>query len=167
MLRFFSCRLFLIAVFLTIPVILQAQDEKMGEHKSGHILKVPTELKWVDGPPSLPKGVKVAMLEGDMAKAGPFTARAKFPANYKIPPHFHPGVEHVTVLSGSFYMGMGDVYDESKATKLPVGGFAAMEPETHHFAFSKEETEIQLHAIGPWGITYINAADDPRNMSNK
>jgi hypothetical protein len=163
---FFSRCLFLIGLFLAVPVILQAQEEKMGEHKSTHIIHLPTDLTWVDGPVSLPKGAKIAMLEGDM-KSGPFTVRAKIPANYKIPPHFHPGVEHVTVISGSCYMGIGDVFDESKATKLVVGGFAAMEVGTHHFFFTKEGCEIQLHGIGPWGITYLNPADDPRNMTNK
>ena len=96
---FFTLRLFLIGLFLTIPVVLHAQDEKMGEHRTTHIMLIPGNLTWVDGPVSLPKGAKVAMLEGDM-KSGPFTIRAKIPANYKIPPHFHPGVEHVTVISG-------------------------------------------------------------------
>ncbi len=164
---FLYLRFFLMGLFLTIPVILQAQEKEMGEHKTTHIMHVPTDLKWVDGPASLPKGIKVAVLEGDMSKPGPFTVRIKAPANYKISPHFHPAVEHVTVISGSFYMGLGDVFEESKATKLPVGGFAVMEIGTRHFAFTKEETEIQLHGIGPWGITYVNAADDPRNVTNK
>ncbi len=158
-------RLFLIGLFLAIPFVIQAQENEMGEHKPTHIMHVPQDLKWVDGPASLPKGVKVAVLEGDLTKSGPFTFRAKFPANYKIPPHFHPGVEHVTVISGTFYMGLGDEFDEGTATKLPQGGFAAMEIGTHHFAFTKEETEVQVHSIGPWGITYVNSADDPRNAT--
>jgi len=164
---FFSFRLFLIGLFLAIPVILQAQEKEMGEHKTTHIMHVPTDLTWVDGPASIPKGAKIAILEGDPTKPGPFTFRVKFPANYKVPPHFHPGLEHVTVLSGSLNMGLGDVFDESKATKLPVGGFSVMEVGTRHFAFTKEETVIQLHSIGPWGITYVNPADDPRNVTNK
>jgi anti-sigma factor ChrR (cupin superfamily) len=123
-------------------------NEKMGEHKATHVMHVPTDLTWMEGPPSLPKGVKIAILEGDMSKPGPFTARAKLPANYKIPPHFHPGVEHVTVLSGAFYMGLGDAFDESKATKLPVGGFAAMEIGTHHFPQRRAEL---VHSIVIWG----------------
>ena len=166
----FSSRLFFIGLFLILPaVLIQAQekmDDKMSEHPK-HIMHMPSDLKWADGPASLPMGVKVAILEGDMTKPGPFTVRIKFPANYKISPHWHPAVEHVTVLSGSFYMGLGDVFEESKATKIPLGGFAAMEKETHHFAFAKEEAEIQLHGIGPWGITYVNPADDPRNKTNQ
>jgi quercetin dioxygenase-like cupin family protein len=163
----FYLRSFFVIIFLSIPLI-QAQEkmeEKMGEHKTTHVMHVPTDLTWVDGPASLPHGAKVAMLEGDMSKPAPFTVRAKIPANYKIPPHFHPGVEHVTVLSGSCYMGVGDILDESMATKLPVGGFSALEIGTHHYFFTKEECEIQIHGVGPWGITYINPKDDPRNKA--
>ncbi len=163
---FFSLRLFFVILFLSISLI-QAQekmDEKMGEHPK-HVMHMPTDLIWADGPASLPVGIKVAVLEGDMTKPGSFTVRVKFPANYKILPHFHPAAEHITVLSGSFNMGLGEVFDESKATQIPSGGFAVMETGTRHFAFTKEETEIQLHGIGPWGITYVNPKDDPRNKA--
>lgn len=167
MLNYFSLRLFLVGLTLIVPAsLLQAQEkttEKAVEHQTDHIMLVPTDLTWKDGPASLPKGVKSTVLEGDPTKAGPFTMQLKLPANYKVPPHFHPAIEHVTVLSGSFHMGVGEVFDESKATKLPVGGFAVMSIGTRHFAFTKEEATIQLHGIGPWGITYVNPADDPRN----
>lgn len=127
---------------------------------------VPADLTWVDGPASLPKGVKSAVIEGDPTKAGPFTMRVKLPANYTIPPHWHPAIEHVTVLFGSFYMGLGETFDESKAGKLPVGGFAVMAIGTRHFAFTKdEEAIIQLHGLGPWGINYVNPNDDPRKKT--
>jgi quercetin dioxygenase-like cupin family protein len=161
----FSFRLFCL-IFFIVPISLFRAQEKMDEHQSSHITHIPTDLKWTDGPASLPAGIKIAVLEGDLTKPGPFTFRVKFPANYRIPPHFHPGVEHVTVLNGSFYMGFGDAFDESKATQLPAGGFAAMQIGTHHYAFTKGETEIQIHSIGPWGITYVNSMDDPRNKSN-
>lgn len=159
-------RLFLIGFTLLVPAsLLQAQEkanEKAVDHQADHIMLLPTNLTWTDGPASLPKGIKSTVLEGDPRKAGLFTMRIKLPANYKIPPHWHPAIEHVTVLSGSFYMGLGEVFDESKATKLPVGGFTAMEIGTRHFAFTKEAATIQLHGIGPWGITYVNPTDDPR-----
>jgi len=124
---------------------------------------VPTNLTWKDGPGSLPKGAKVAVLEGDPAKAGPFTLRFNLPSNYKIPPHWHPAVEHVTVISGTFSMGLGETFDETKASQLPVGGFAVMEIGTRHFAFTKENgATVQLHGVGPWGINYVNPEDDPR-----
>jgi hypothetical protein len=123
----------------------------------------PKDIKWVNGPDALPKGAKVAVLEGDPAMEGPFTLRLKLPANYRIPPHWHPVIEHITVLSGTFYVGMGDKLDPKQATALPVNSFAYMAPEMHHFAFTKGEVIIQLHGMGPWAITYIDPNDDPRN----
>lgn len=120
------------------------------------------QLQWVDVP-SLPAGAKIAVLEGRMNAAEPFTARLRLPANYRIPPHWHPAIEHVTVLSGIFHMGHGEAFDGARATALPRGGFAVMQARTPHFAFTTNEpAEIQLHGVGPWGVTYINAQDDPR-----
>ena len=121
------------------------------------------DLKWMDGPPGLPPGAKFAVLNGDPSKEGLFTIRAILPANYKIPAHWHPTVENVTVLEGTFYMGMGEKLDEAKATPLSAGGFTALPAKTGHFAFSKDGAVIQVHATGPFAITYYNAADDPRN----
>ena len=130
--------------------------------KSAHVMVTPGDLKWTDGPPSLAAGSKAAVIEGDPKNPGLFTMRLKLPADYKIPPHWHPADEHVTVISGTFNMGMGDKFDASKGNALPVGSFAVMPAKTNHFAFTKEETVIQLHGMGPWGITYVNPADDPR-----
>jgi len=90
--------------------------------------------------------------------------RLKLPAEYVIAPHTHPAVEHVTVISGSLYMGMGDTVDKAASTRLPAGGFAVMPIGVQHYAWTAEATTIQLHGIGPWGITYVNPADDPRNQ---
>jgi uncharacterized protein (TIGR02246 family) len=119
-------------------------------------------LEWRDGPPSLPPGAKFAVLEGDPAKAGPFTFRLRFPNGYRVPPHFHPVIEHVTVLSGALSIGQGERWDDSKLVRLEPGGFMHMPPGTRHFALATGETVIQLHSIGPWGVTYVNPADDPR-----
>lgn len=98
-----------------------------------------------------------------MNEAVPFTARLKLPAGYRIPAHWHPATERITVLSGTFYMGMGDVLDTARGIAVPTGGFAVMHPKTPHFAYTTNEAvELQLHSTGPWGVTYINAADDPR-----
>ena len=127
------------------------------------ILITPDDVKWVDAPPSLPPGAKVAAIFGDSKKEGPFTMRAKLPANYKVPPHFHPDTETVTVLSGAFYASMGDVFDAAKGKAMPVGSFLALPAKTPHFAYTKEETVIQVSAHGPWTLNYVNPADDPRN----
>jgi len=130
---------------------------------SAHVMLGPDECVWHDGPASLPPGVKIAMLEGDLVSKGPFTLRAIMPAGYRVPAHFHPADEHVTVLSGSLHMGFGDKLDTSQGRRLPTGGFAVMPAGVHHFAWTDEKTEIQIHGVGPWGITYIDPATDPRN----
>jgi quercetin dioxygenase-like cupin family protein len=127
-----------------------------------HSMVTPADLKWGDVP-SLPSGAKVALIEGPMNEAVPFIVHLKFPDGYKIPAHWHPAIEHVTVLAGTFNMGSGEVLDQSKTMALKPGSVAIMPAKTAHFAWTEGETTIQLHGIGPWGITYVNAADDPRN----
>jgi quercetin dioxygenase-like cupin family protein len=132
------------------------------EPSHAHIMVTPTAAKWVPVPPSLPAGAQVAMLEGDPAKPGAFTLRIKMPDGYRIPPHYHPADEHVTVIEGTFVMGVGEKFDESAGRPLGVGSFAMMPTGTRHFAWTKGATIIQLHGVGPWGITYVNPSDDPR-----
>lgn len=127
-----------------------------------HVMVSPGDLQWSDGPPSLPAGAKFAVIEGDPKNAGLFTMRLKLPPNYRIPAHWHPADEHVTVLTGTFHMGIGDKLDVTKGRGLGVGSFAVMPAKARHFAWADEETVIQLHGLGPWGINYVNPADDPR-----
>jgi quercetin dioxygenase-like cupin family protein len=120
------------------------------------------EVKWGAGPPSLPSGAKAAVLEGDPTKAGLFTMRLSLPDGYQIKPHTHPAFEHITVISGTFNLGMGEKFDTTKGKALETGAFAYLAPKTNHYAWSKGETVIQLHGEGPWQINYLNPADDPR-----
>jgi len=131
--------------------------------QEGPVLVSPDDVKWGEGSPALPPGSKMAVIFGDPKNAGPFTLRIKLPANYKISPHFHPDTETVTVLSGTFHVSMGDTFDASKVKALGVGSFAALPAKSPHFAMTKEETLIQVTAVGPWTLTYVNPADDPRN----
>lgn len=128
---------------------------------AAHMMVMPAELKWADVP-SLPPGAKIAIMEGPLSEAVPFTARLKLPANYMIPAHWHPAIEHVTVISGTFNMGAGDKLDKAKTQALKAGSFAVMQPKTNHFGWTRKETIIQIHGMGPWGITYVDPADDPR-----
>jgi hypothetical protein len=91
--------------------------------------------------------------------------RIMVPATYRIAPHHHPADEHVTVISGDFALGMGETFVESALETLPVGGFAMMKTGTRHFASSANGAVVQLHGMGPWGLTYVNPADDPRNAT--
>lgn len=146
----------LLAILAAAPLVA-AQDAP--------VLLQPADVKWEEGPPALPPGAKVAVIHGDLKKAGPFTMRVKIPADYKVPPHFHPDTETVTVISGTFYASMGDTFDASKAKAMPAGSFLALPPQSPHFVYAKEETVIQVSATGPWAITYVNPAEDPRNKA--
>ena len=130
---------------------------------SDHMMATPDELKWVDIP-SLPPGAKLAVIEGPINQPGPVTFRLKLPANYQIPAHWHPAIEHVTVISGTFNMGTGDKLDQAKTKALTAGSVAIMQPKTNHFGWTKDETIVQVHGVGPWGVTYVNPADDPRKQ---
>ncbi len=126
-----------------------------------HMMVVPKDLKWADHP-ALPPGAKIAVIQGPLNEAVPYTVRLKFPADYKIPAHWHPGIEHVTVISGTLNIGTGDKLDRSKTKPLSAGSFAFMQPKTNHFVWTKGETIIQSHGVGPSAINYVNPADDPR-----
>jgi quercetin dioxygenase-like cupin family protein len=129
------------------------------------IVALPNQVSWGPAPAALPSGAKAAVLEGNPSEAGPFTMRVLLPTGYRIPPHYHPATEHVTVLHGTFKVGMGEKFDGSAMTALPTGTFASLEPGTRHFAEAQGETIVQLHGVGPWGISYVNPADDPRQAT--
>lgn len=121
----------------------------------------PHEMKWMDAPPTLPKGAKVTVLMGDPFKPGPFVMRLQAPANYKIPPHWHSQAEELTVVSGTLYLGMGDQMKTKGAHALPAGSFHFLPAKEHHYAYSKGPAVVQINGDGPFDINYLNAADDP------
>jgi quercetin dioxygenase-like cupin family protein len=123
----------------------------------------PETIEWKPGPPSLPTGAKMAVLEGDPTKEGPFVMRLQAPAGYHIAPHTHPKTERVTVISGTMLLAMGDNLDRSAAKTLNAGTYAFWPAGMKHTAWFDSPTVIQLHGIGPWQINYVNPADDPRN----
>src|SRR6478736_2339756 len=125
-----------------------------------HIAMAPADIKWGDPPPVFNKGAKFAVLVGDPGKAGYYAVRMKMPAGYKIMPHWHPTDENVTVISGSFAIGMGDKMD-MKAKAMPAGSFFSMPAKMHHFAIAKKESIVEVSGLGPFTLTYINPADDP------
>jgi len=126
-----------------------------------HHMMSAAELKWAPSP-ALPAGAQIAVIQGPLNEAVPFIARVKFPANAKVPAHWHSAIEHVTVLSGLMHMGTGDKLDTAKTRAFGPGGVTIMQPGTRHFAWFPEETIIQLHGVGPWTVTYVDPADDPR-----
>jgi quercetin dioxygenase-like cupin family protein len=129
-----------------------------------HAIVTPTTIKWLNFPIGGP-GVKAAVIAGDPDKPGPFVLRIKSPARTRVAPHWHPGDEHVTVLSGTFAVGMGDVFDWKRLTVLPAGSYALLPREMHHFAISKTATVVQVHGMGPFQVNFVNPADDPRKKT--
>lgn len=121
----------------------------------------PEEIKWGPAPPVLPAGAGLAVLAGDPAGTGPVTLRLKMPAGYRIPPHWHPTDERVTVISGTLGIGMGDKLDKKHAKVLKAGGYAVAPANMHHFAWTKTGAVVQVDLMGPFQITYVNPADDP------
>lgn len=147
-------------VFATSPAS-SAEATAKGKHA---IVQRANEVQWSAGPASLPPGAEVAVLEGDPAKDGMFTMRLKVPSGYRIPPHTHPKIERVTVLVGEVGLGMGPGFDESKLERMPAGSFFVLQPGMPHFVQATAQTVVQLNAVGPWAIKYVNASDDPRNQ---
>ena len=125
----------------------------------------PAEIKWGKGPASLPAGAQMSVLEGNPPKEGPFVFRVKAPDGYRIPPHTHPKVERVTVIAGTFNIGMGEKFDQSATRAMPVGTYGHWAPGMKHFVWVKGETIVQFHGIGPWSTQYVNPKDDPRNQT--
>src|SRR5687768_9013446 len=153
-------RTFLAVLYLfALPALAIAAD-----HGEGITLNVPSKMTWKDGPPSLPKGAQIAVLEGDPAKEGPFVFRVKVPDGYRIPSHTHPKMERVTVIQGTFNIGMGEKFDKDATKPMPAGSYGYWKEGMAHFVWTKGETVAQFHGMGPWSIKYLNPADDPRNQ---
>lgn len=129
----------------------------------GMRLFLPTEVAWKEGPESLPKGTKVAVLEGDPSQPGLFTMRLWFPDGFEVPPHWHTQVEHVSVISGTLHIGMGEKFDRAATRAMPAGSFGYWPAQMKHYGWAQGDTILQLYGAGPWAITYVNAADDPRH----
>jgi quercetin dioxygenase-like cupin family protein len=118
-------------------------------------------VKWGRAPAVFPAGAKMAVMQGDPSKAQLFTVRLDMPKGYRIAPHFHPTDEHITIISGDLIVGMGDKVDTKNAMTLTRGGFATAPARAHHYAIAKTHTIVQVHAMGPFQLTYVNSADDP------
>lgn len=119
------------------------------------------EPKWGPAPAVFPSGAKMAVLQGDPSKSGLFIIRLDMPDGYTIAPHWHPTDEHVTVIKGTFLVGMGDHIDPAKMLSLPAGGFITAGATMHHYARAKGHAVVQVSAMGPFALTYVNPSDDP------
>lgn len=156
-----------VVVFFFVAVASLIAAEPSHEAMKGASLYPVDKIDWKAGPPSLPPGASIAVLEGDPAKEGPFVFRVKVPDGYRIPPHTHPKTERVTVIAGTFNIGMGDTFDAEKTQAMPTGTYGHWPVGMHHFVWTKGETIVQFHGDGPWSINYLNPADDPRNATSR
>jgi hypothetical protein len=137
----------------------------VAQEKAQHTIVNASDVKFTPGPAGLPAGAEFMVLEGDPSKAGvPFSIRAKMPDGYRVPPHWHPTDENIVVLSGAVLFGMGDKTD-MKPHAVPAGGFVKMPARMVHSATARGETIIHVYGVGPFDITYVNPADDPRKKT--
>jgi len=129
---------------------------------SQHVMVPPSAITFMDGPPGLPAGAQFAVVSGDPSQPQPFVIRARVPAGYRIAAHWHPTAENLTILSGTVALGMGEQFDESGLMDLGPGGYATMPAEMRHYFLARSAATFQVHGMGPFAITYVNPADDPR-----
>ncbi|AMA57218.1 cupin domain-containing protein [Bradyrhizobium sp. CCGE-LA001] len=156
-----SFKLLAALVVLVIPLgsprTLQAQDQS-----PAYARIMPADLKW-NPIASMPKGAQIAVLHGNPAKPGLFTIRLKLPANFRLPVHSHPDERVRTIISGTYYSAIGDKAESSKLLAFPPGTFSHVPPKVWQFAETRDEEVIfQITGVGPTGIDYLNATDDPR-----
>ena len=151
-------------LLLTLPAWRRQQPtNSAAAAATSHIMLRADELKWDPCTAALPRGPRCASLEGDRTVANaPFTYRLKLPDGYRIPPHVHPADGHLTVIQGTLNIGWGEKFDAKATTPMSAGSFIVIPKGAPHFYWTRGETIVQSHGIGPWGVTYVNPADDPR-----
>jgi quercetin dioxygenase-like cupin family protein len=146
------------------PQMSSAVANRMDAEGGGskHRMGDDDQLNWGPAPPIFPPGAQFAVVQGDPSVTGAiFTVRLRFPNGYILPPHRHPTDEHVTVLRGTFLVGLGEDFSESALVALKEDGFITAPANTAHFASARGMTEVQVHAIGPFQLTYVHPQDDP------
>jgi quercetin dioxygenase-like cupin family protein len=145
----------LVSCLLSLLSSSLAQAQRTGPD---HATLTAADVQWKP----LRPGAEMAVISGDPARPGsPFVIRFRYRGKARIPPHWHPVDENVTVLSGTFRIGMGESGDESATTALEVGAYALLPAKMPHYAWADDNTIVQAHGIGPFVINYVNPADDP------
>lgn len=138
---------------LSLPVVA-------AELPQGVVAITPSQLAWKPGRVA---GVQNAALVGDSKASGPYVERVRYPPNFRIEAHSHPEQRTYTILSGTWYIGYGDKFDEAKLQPLPAGSFYVEPPGVPHFVASKDEPVIfQLSGVGPTGTNYADPAHAPK-----
>lgn len=132
--------------------------------KTVHLEITPDQITWGPTPPGLPEGAQSVVLAGDPSKQGTFVIRINAPAGYTVPPHWHSEDENVTIISGHVGLAMGETLNKEPSQALSAGSFIHMRAGTKHYAWTIEDSIIQISGSGPFDITYVNPADDPRKL---
>ena len=133
-------------------VYSQEKKESGDAHKIVHY----GDLKWT----GIQKGCDLAPVSGDFNVEGaPFVLRIRCVDGAKVPAHWHPTDEYLTVLKGAFLIGTGETFDESKLQTMNVGNFILVPKEMRHFAMNKGETIVQVHGTGPFKVNWVNPAE--------
>jgi len=126
---------------------------------------LPEDIDWRQFP-AFPPSMRLAVLVGNPTQSGPYVIRVKVPSGARLMPHRHPEDRIYTVMSGIFYIGLGDRFDGDRMKAYPPGSVIVLPGDTPHFHWAKSgEYVTQVTAIGPLGLEYMNPADDPRRNS--
>lgn len=143
---------------------ITAQTPALTAERTAEGMDHNTQINWGPAPAVFPPGAQFAVVQGDPSVAGQiFTVRLRFPNGYILPPHTHPTDENVTVLKGTFMVGLGENFSKNGLQVLREDGFITAPANMAHFATTRGITEVQVHAIGPFQLTYVHPEDDPRN----
>jgi hypothetical protein len=155
-------------LFITLAIVVTlcfaGRLVTIAAHPSAHDKNTftPEAIPWGPPPPFIAPGAQLAVIEGNpAASTGDYTIRLKMPDGYRIAPHWHPLRENVTVISGTFKVGMGDTFDKDKMGSFPAGSFAYLDPDMHHYGMASGEVIVQVHGSAPLQFNYVNPADDP------
>jgi hypothetical protein len=127
---------------------------------------LPEDIDWKPFP-AFPPSVRLAVVVGQPSEPGPYTIRVKVPSGVKLLPHRHPEDRVYTVISGVFYIGLGDKFDGDKLKAYPPSCVVVLPGNTSHFHWAKSgEYVTQVTAIGPLGLEYLDPGDDPREQKH-
>ena len=147
-------------------IVVEAQHGAVRPHQPGQDLFRSLLAEEIDWKPfsAFPPSVRLAVVVGQPSGPGPYTIRVRVPHGVKLMPHRHPEDRVYTVISGVFYIGLGDQFDPDKLQAYPPGSVIVLPGNTSHFHWAKSSEYVaQVTAIGPLGLEYISAKDDPRN----
>jgi quercetin dioxygenase-like cupin family protein len=157
-------RAFFLSTLLPVAVFVGAAFSAEPAEAPHHLVVAHDKLAWGPMPPQFPAGAQLAVVQGNPGGDGFYVVRARFPAGYRIMPHWHPGAENVTVISGKMHIAAGDAFDDKAGDVLEAGGYVSLPALMHHYAWAESASEIQIHGVGPLAIFYVDPKDDPTGV---